>query len=230
MILLARRISAGKGDQHPMRWIRDIALLLLLIGLGAGVVWWQQEKREEQAKLDKTTADTQRLEREVRFHAATKTGVLNARGWPVTVDPAWFELDPPQNLVVSEDRPWVEIAGEDEAGLLHPLVRMTLDQKKAAFWYNPYQGVVRARVPISMTDDQATAMYNAVNRVSISSIQWRERAMDVPKPKQNKGGENGSIKDGAEGTAAALDGSSKKPEREPPVLNVRRTPRVARTP
>lgn len=217
-------------DQRIMRWIRDIALLVLLIGLGSGVVWWQQEKREEQAKLDKTTADTQRLEREVRFRAATKTGELNARGWPVTVDPAWFELDPPQNLVVSEDRPWVEIAGEEEAGLLHPLVRMTLDEHKAAFWYNPYQGVVRARVPISMTDDQATAMYNAVNRVSISSIQWRELAMDVPKLKQNKVDENSSIEDGAEGGSGAEGASSKKPEREPPVLNVRRTPRVAHKP
>ncbi len=219
-----------KVDQHPMRWIRDIALLVLLIGLGAAVVWWQQEKREEQTKLDKTTADTQRLEREVRFRAATKTGELNARGWPVTVDPAWFELDPPQNLVVSEDRPWVEIASEEEAGLLHPLVRLTLDEHKAAFWYNPYQGVVRARVPVSMTDEQATAMYNAVNRVSISSIQWRELAIDVPKLKQNKNTENGSIKDGAEGAESAEVATSKKPDREPPVLNVRRTPRVAHKP
>lgn len=222
--------SRWKVDQHCMRWIRDIALLVLLIGLGAAVVWWQQEKREEQAKLDKTTADTQRLEREVRFRAATKTGELNARGWPVTVDPAWFELDPPQNLVVSEDRPWVEIASEEEAGLLHPLVRLTLDEHKAAFWYNPYQGVIRARVPVSMTDEQATAMYNAVNRVSISSIQWRELAMDVPKLKQNKNAENGSIKDGAEGTDDPAVATSKKPEREPPVLNVRRTPRVVRKP
>lgn len=169
-----------------MRWLRDIALLVLLIALGAGVVWWQQVQREERARIDQTTADTQRLEREVRYRAATKTGNLNARGWPVTVDPDWFLTEPPQNFVVSEDRPWLEIAVESEAGLLHPPVRMTLDEHGAAFWYNPYQGVVRARVPVEMTDQQATALYNAVNRVSIPSIQWRETAMDVPKPKHDK--------------------------------------------
>ena len=127
-----------------MRWIRDIMLLLLLCGIGAGVVYYQSQSAEAQEKLNNTAADTQRLEREVRFRAATKSGELNNRGWPVTVDPSWFETDPPQNDLVSDDRPWVEIASIEEAGLLHPSVRMTLDDKKAAFWYNPYQGVVRA--------------------------------------------------------------------------------------
>jgi hypothetical protein len=210
-----------------MRWLRDIALLVLLIGLGSGVVWWQQEKREEQAKLDKTTADTQRLEREVRFHAATKTGELNARGWPITVDPAWFELDPPQNLVVTEDRPWVEIASEEEAGLMHPRVRMTIDSQTAAFWYNPYQGVVRARVPVSMTDEQATTMYNAVNRVSIAAIDWHETPMDVPKLKQDKAADDPSKKDGEE---PALASAAKLAERERPVVIVHRTTRAGRKP
>jgi hypothetical protein len=210
-----------------MRWIRDIALLVLIIGLGAGVIWWQQERREEQAKLDKTTADTQRLEREVRFRAATKTGELNARGWPVTVDPVWFELDPPQNLMVTEDRPWVEIAPEEEAGLTHPRIRMTLDDHTAAFWYNPYQGVVRARVPVSMTDEQATAMYNAVNRASISSINWRELSTDIPKLKQDKLADGSSKKDGDEAVTTA---AKAPPEREPTKVIVHRTPRVARQP
>jgi hypothetical protein len=169
-----------------MRWIRDIMLLALLSAIAAGVLWYQSQKADEQAILDRTTANTQRLEREVRFRAATKAGELNARGWPMTVDPTWFDSDPPQNFLVTDDRPWIEVAGPEDAGLQHPPIRLTLDDKTAAFWYNPYEGIVRARVPIQMTDDAATAMYNAVNQVSISSINWHEKPIDVPKPKQDK--------------------------------------------
>ena len=197
-----------------MRWIRDIMLLLLLCGIGAGVVYYQSQSAEAQEKLNNTAADTQRLEREVRFRAATKSGELNNRGWPVTVDPAWFDSDPPQNDLVSDDRPWVEIASIEEAGLLHPAVRMTLDEKTAAFWYNPYQGVVRARVPMAITDEVATSMYNAVNQVSIPSVQWRETPVETPKPKQDKA---------ANGKDAGESGdASASSDREPTVVVVRR--------
>ena len=205
-----------------MRWIRDIALLLLLIGIAGAIVWWQSERREEQARTDKTAADTQRLEREVRFRAAMKAGELNARGWPVTVDPAWFESDPPRNLVVSEDRPWVEIASAEEAGLQHPTERMTLDEKSAAFWYNPFQGVVRARVPVSMTDAEATTLYNTVNRVSISSIHWREHSSEIPKLKQDKQSMEGDIKDGTgEGAISPVSAPVMARERARPPVVVR---------
>ena len=203
-----------------MRWIRDITLLLILIGIAGALVWWQTTRREEQARIDKTTADTQRLEREVRFRSATKACELNARGWPITVDPAWFETDPPHNQVVSEDRPWVEIASEEEAGLQHPRDRLTLDEKLAAFWYNPYQGVVRARVPVSMTDAEATSLYNTINRTMISSIHWRELSSEIPKLKQDKQRSEGDKKDGAGGGVAA---APKPPERERATVVVHRS-------
>lgn len=219
---------------NPMRWIRDLILLLVLTGVAGGVVWWQSNRREEQARVDKTTADTQRLEREVRYRAATKAGELNARGWPITVDPAWFESDPPRNLVVSDDRPWVEIASEEDMGLQHPAERMTLDEKTAAFWYNPYQGVVRARVPVAMTDDEATALYNAVNRSSITSIHWREVPSETPKLKQDKRADEGDKKDGAEAQAtapkAAATPARKAPERERNTVVVHRPGGVSNRP
>ncbi len=166
-----------------MRWIRDIVLLLILFAIGGGVMWWKYDRHQTDTRVQKTASDTQRLEREIRFRAATKAVALNPRGWPATVDPTWFETDPPVNVIVGPAHPWVEVAQEDEAGLMHPRVRMTLDEKVAGFWYNPYQGVVRARVPVSVSDDQATAMYNAVNMSSLPSILWMEVAVDMPKPK-----------------------------------------------
>jgi len=43
----------------------------------------------------------------------------------------------------------------------------------AMFWYNPARGVIRARVPRTLSDADAVALYNDVNRtkvVELSSI------------------------------------------------------------
>lgn len=196
-----------------MRWIRDIALLLLLSAIGAGVLWYQMDRNEQLALLERATVETQRLEREIRFRAATKIGDLNARGWPTTVDPAWFEDGPPRNCLVDDgrggERPWVEIASHEEAELYHPPIRLTLENHMAAFWYNPYLGVVRARVPVAVSDDAATSMYNAVNRVAISTIQWVEKpatkpnANSKPKDAAKKDGEKDESKAAATPDAAA---------------------------
>lgn len=157
-----------------MRFVRDVLLLLVLIAVGAGVVLYQRDQREEQARVHKATAETRRLEMEVKFRAATKGAELNARGWPLTIDPAWFEKDPPVNTLVEGDHPWIEIASADEAEMQHPSVRMTVNDDTAAFWYNPYQGVVRARVPVMVSDESATVLYNRVNETSMASIFWIE--------------------------------------------------------
>ena len=169
-----------------MRWVRDIALLVLLIAIGVGAWWFMTDSREHAASIDKALADVQRLEREVRYRAAIKSVALNYRGWPMTIDPAWFDTDPPRTPLAGDDRPWLEIAPESEYGYLHPPIRLTLDDQMPAFWYNPYQGVVRARVPVDVSDEQALAMYNKVNRVSIPSIHWVETPQELPKPKTDK--------------------------------------------
>jgi hypothetical protein len=86
------------------------------------------------------------------------------------VDPQWFGAEPPRNGLVSPERPWVEVATPAEASLQDPPVRLTVDPKVAAFWYNPYQGVVRARVPVSISDAKSLAMYNAINGTRLTTI------------------------------------------------------------
>ena len=191
-----------------MRWIRDIALLLLLASIGAGVLWYQMDRNNHAAELEKATAETQRLEREVRFRAATKAVELNQRGWPLTVDPMWFEGSPPKNVLVGDgargERPWLEIAPPEDAHLTHPPIRMTLSDDMAGFWYNPYQGVIRARVPVSVSDDAATVMYNTINQVSLGSIHWVEKPPETTKPHANGKDKEAPKKDGdGEGSKVA---------------------------
>ncbi len=162
------------------RWLADIAALVVVLALGSGLLLFERAKRDREASIQRVAADTRRLELELKYQAASKSVELNPRGWPVTVDPKWFDLSPPINTLLSPHRPWVEVASPDEAGLLHPHVRMAVDESYAAFWYNPYQGVVRARVPVMVSDDHATDLYNRVNGTSIASIFFEETPQRLP--------------------------------------------------
>ena len=164
-----------------MRWVRDLALLLVIAALVGGVLVHLRRSRDQEQMVQQAAAEVMRMETELRYRSATQSADLNARGWPVTIDPKWFtESRPPMNLLVSQNRPWVEVAGPDQAGLLHPRARVAVEESLAAFWYNPYQGIVRARVPVMMSDEHTVEVYNRVNSCSISSIFWQEKPIPTP--------------------------------------------------
>jgi hypothetical protein len=165
-----------------MRWMRDVVAAIGLVGVVGGALYVQRAEREEEALFQSAQTDVRRMELEIKFRAATKTTDLNARGWPVTIDPTWFKDSAPVNALLDDDRPWVEVAGTQQAELLHPPIRMAVDKNLAAFWYNPYQGVIRARVPVMVSDDKATELYNRINGVGMPSIFVRESVADRPKP------------------------------------------------
>lgn len=164
-----------------MRWMRDIVAAAGLAAVIGGAVYFNRARKADDALLQRAQGEVKRMEQEIKYRAATKTAELNARGWPVTIDPAWFQNGAPGNALLDEERPWVEVAGTQQADFMHPPVRMAVDGSLAAFWYNPYQGVIRARVPVMVSDDKATEMYNKVNGVSMSSIFAREAVADRPK-------------------------------------------------
>lgn len=157
-----------------MRYVRDILLLVVLIGVAYAVSTYKRYQRSELDAIESTANETRRLESEIQYRAATKSVPLNSRGFPLTVDPKWFDRGAPDNALLTGDRPWLDVAPPSQAGLMHPPIRMTVNKDIAAFWYNPYQGVVRARVPVSVSDEAATALYNRVNETSLISIFWLE--------------------------------------------------------
>lgn len=114
-----------------------------------------------------------------RFHSvlkvqATTNGVaVNGRGWPNTIEGNWFDDEPPLNHLLTGDRPWVELAPAEDADRDHPADPVAFDtdgRKSASFWYNPYRGVVRARVAPQINEDQTLALYNRVNGVFLATL------------------------------------------------------------
>lgn len=148
----------------------DVVSVLAAAGLIAFISYASSDHLRERQTIGAVAANVDRFRQVLAYRAAANEAEVNQRGWPVTVDPQWFNGDPPRNLLVSPERPWVEVATPNEAQLMDPPVRMTLDPKLASFWYNPYQGIIRARVPVSINDAKALSLYNAVNGTHLESI------------------------------------------------------------
>ena len=146
-------------------------LVGLMLAFTATAVLWKQEKDDlEDQRLQQAWDALKRLEREVRIRAATKQADLNGRGWPSTIDPSWFTDEPPLNPYVSRSNPWVEVAGPDEADARDPAIRQAISGEIGSFWYNPSNGVVRARVGTSVLDSRALDLYNRLNGSSVDSL------------------------------------------------------------
>jgi len=153
-----------------LKRVLDITLLVLVTSVILGGVMWSRAGRDEQAAIDGTRGAVERLEREIRLRSGARNAELNARGWPVRVESDWFLGEAPRNLLLGGDHPWIEIAPPADALLEHPRTRIAIDRSTASFWYNPANGIVRARTPAGVSDKRTTEVYNDVNSSSLSSI------------------------------------------------------------
>ena len=153
-----------------MKRILDITLLVLVVCVAFGATMWQRAGNVESAAIDDTRGSIARLEREIRLRSGTGGAVLNPRGWPIQIDSEWFIGSAPRNLLLSDGHPWMEIAPPADALLEHPRKRIAIDRSTASFWYNPANGIVRARTPAGVSDKRTTEVYNLVNSSSLASI------------------------------------------------------------
>lgn len=114
------------------------------------------------------------IRRHVLLHATLNQESHRVRGHPERIDPAWFGDERPTNPWFGENRPWVEIAPVNRpasrANRPHPPCIVALEPTDGTFWYDPRSGVVRARVPAGLMDDEAIALYNAANGTDVHSI------------------------------------------------------------
>ncbi|MBY0111520.1 MAG: hypothetical protein K2Y21_01760 [Phycisphaerales bacterium] len=154
------------------RLVNFIAILTLLVGM-AVVGGWRYRMYQTSASADALQRELVRLKREIDRRAAMVETDKNEAGWPKTVDPMWFDGNPPRNRWVTSERPWVELANGDQVHLLDPIVR-AVDTKVGPdlgeFWYNPSNGEVRARVPLGASDRETLSLYNKVNATNLESL------------------------------------------------------------
>jgi hypothetical protein len=163
-------VVVGFEKGVPLRIVIAILTGVMAAGIAGGYQWVKESREHQAAGVLRARGAAGAIEREIRIRAATGGVEVNGRGWPTTVDVGWWQGRPPQNPLVPGDRPWLEIAGASENGLMHPPVRQSVHKSQAAFWYNPAKGVVRARVGPAVSDRIAIEVYNRVNGSSVAEL------------------------------------------------------------
>ncbi|MHC4217296.1 MAG: hypothetical protein ACYSU7_02460 [Planctomycetota bacterium] len=158
-----------------MRLIIDSLVALMLTGILAGVVLQTRSARQLEQRIELARAEVTRFQSQVVLQAAMEKVDLSQRGYPARVDAAWFAGNLPVNPLLGPSHPWVEIAGDKQRDLHHPPNRIAFSSNVAQFWYSPYTGVVRARVPAEVSDATALRLYNRINDVNLSSLYSRSR-------------------------------------------------------
>lgn len=153
-----------------MRLLIDTLVAVMLAGVLAGVVYLQNQDTAAEEMVRETSESLRQIQQQIILQAALEKVALNSAGYPETVEVEWFELTVPQNALLSTDRPWLEVAGVEHRDALNPSRLTASDSSVAAFWYNPYQGIVRARVPAEVTDQTALELYNRVNGTNLTSV------------------------------------------------------------
>lgn len=153
-----------------MRSLRVILVLVLACGAMLSYWWGQKSFEAQERAIHETRRAVDTISREIRIRSLSENTPTNERGWPLTIDPSWFSTMLPQNALLDPHRPWLEVATGRELHLEHPPMRWVVDERSSAFWYNPALGIVRARVPVSVSDRKALDQYNRVNRASITAL------------------------------------------------------------
>jgi hypothetical protein len=164
----AREAERARGR----RWLLDGVGVVAALVLITGAIFYFRTHQEKEALIDRAAAELRRVELEMKYRAAAKLPGLNEDGWPEVIEEGWFQgpSGVPRNPLVSPERPWVDLATREEADLDNPMVKMTADPRLAGFWYNPHLGVVRARVPVMVSDVESLELYNRVNGTRLASI------------------------------------------------------------
>ncbi len=153
-----------------MRLLIDTLVALMLAGILGGIVVAHRDNSDSEATYDSGRMQLRDLQRQINLQASLKRVPINEFGWPMTVDPEWFADHRPDNPLLDDSRPWLEVATPMYYRLENPLDCSTADPRAAQFWYNPAKGIVRARVPAGLSDQASLDAYNRVNGTSLVDL------------------------------------------------------------
>src|SRR5690606_22066604 len=156
--------------EGPMRLFMDTIVALLLSAILLGMVWHNQNSRAEQAERNFARAEVQRFNQQIALQAALAQVHNNERGYPQEIDLNWFQGNLPANPLLPAGHPWLEIAGPDQKDLEHPPQRIANAKHLAKIWYNPHNGIGRARVPVMVSDAASLKLYNYINDCELPTL------------------------------------------------------------
>ncbi|MAC74502.1 MAG: hypothetical protein CMJ22_02810 [Phycisphaerae bacterium] len=146
--------------------MRSTLNLLTMLTLGILVLGgWRvyAEAREEDRMIAAARIAKERLHSEIRLRSALDGNAVSTQGWVREVPIEWFNPVPMNPWFESPERQWLEIAAPGDERRLDPREIAVSRPDQAAWWFNPGNGEIRARVPQLATSAATQALYDLVN-------------------------------------------------------------------
>jgi hypothetical protein len=156
-----------------MRLIIDTLVALTLVGVLGGIALHSHREKETEQRITLARGELRRFQSQVMLQAALEKVPLTSHGYPAAIDPAWFGGSLPANPMLRAGHPFVDVAGEPDAAADHPREKMATSGAVAQFWYNPYKGLVRARIAEDLSESTALRLYNRVNDCQLTTLLGR---------------------------------------------------------
>ena len=155
-----------------MRLILDTLVALMLVAVLGGVTWQQRSERLRVERIEGVRQAITAIESQSLYRAALGEVEATAHGYAARIDPDWFHPRP-RNLLIGSGPRWLDQAEGEQRKRFHPAC-IVAGRERAAFWYNPGRGLVRARVPMQLSHHATVELYNQVNAASldVQDVQW----------------------------------------------------------
>lgn len=158
-----------------MRLLIDAIMVIMLTGVLTGVLVYQYAEQHRVDRIEAVQRAMRAIESESLYRAALGEVDATPRGFAREVRAAWFE-HLPQNLFIDDREPlphWLEhITDETRRNMDNPR-QIVADEQHPPFWYNPYSGTVRARVPMQFSRRATVELYNLINDTALKRDQVR---------------------------------------------------------
>lgn len=162
-----------------MRLVINILILLMLAAVSLPAYQWWDKSREQAKRVESTIESIDAIREKIRYETAIITAFESALGYPDIVDPKWFGRSPPGNRLLEPDAQWLDRAPEGDYED-HPPDPIHLSHQQGGFWYNPANGLLRARIPDQGSESANLKLYNQVNGTDLTSLGRNDRMARTP--------------------------------------------------
>ena len=162
------RTSMKRNPLRPQTGMTlvELVVVVMVIGILVAIVAQKIPGIHRDARTA-AAADSVRMMQDAIDVETARTGAI-----PLDVDPEWFSSHRlPANPFASNPAIIVQVDATGDATMEHPRDKVYLANGSAdgAFWYNPANGTIRARVEQRKTNAQTITLYNEVNRSDVTT-------------------------------------------------------------
>ena len=149
-------MATGRFGQRGGFTLVEVLIVVIIIGIVASAVLPALTARTTGSQAAVLRANLNAIQAQVEYH------YLRHGRYPSTIEAEWFAgsrlPEHPQN---DFELPPIQVL--NQPGLLHPTNKVLKSGVAGAYWYNPAEGVIRARVADMGTAEATQQLYDVVN-------------------------------------------------------------------